>query len=82
MTNKVHILDVTNRDGVQTARIGLSKLQKTMINVYLSRLGIYQVEMGFPFSIQEKNYINANESLKSKGALKDLILEGWCRAVK
>lgn len=82
MTNKVHILDVTNRDGVQTARISLSKLQKTMLNLYLSRLGVYQVEMGFPFSIQEKNYINANESLKSKGALKDLILEGWCRAVK
>lgn len=82
MTKKVHILDVTNRDGVQTARIGLSKLQKTMLNVYLSRLGVYQVEMGFPFTLQEKNYINANESLKKKGALKDLILEGWCRAVK
>jgi homocitrate synthase NifV len=82
MTKKVYIIDVTNRDGVQTARISLSKLQKTMLNVYLSRLGVDQSEMGFPFSIQEKNYINANESLKEKGALKDLILEGWCRAVK
>ena len=54
MTPKIHILDVTNRDGVQTARISLSKLQKTMLNLYLSRLGIYQTEMGFPFTIQEK----------------------------
>lgn len=82
MKNKIHIIDVTNRDGVQTARIGLSKFQKTMLNIYLSRLGVHQVEMGFPFSIQEKNYINANESLKAKGALRDIILQGWCRAVK
>lgn len=82
MTPKIHILDVTNRDGVQTARIGMSKLQKTLLNLYLSRLGIYQVELGFPFALQEKNYINANESLKESGALRDLILEGWCRAIK
>lgn len=82
MAKKIHILDVTNRDGVQTARIGLSKLQKTMVNLYLSRLGVYQSEMGFPFTIQEQNYIKANESLKEKGALRDLILEGWCRGVR
>lgn len=82
MAKRIHILDVTNRDGVQTARISLSKLQKTMVNVYLSRLGVYQTEMGFPFSIQERNYIKANESLKEKGALRDLILEGWCRGVR
>jgi homocitrate synthase NifV len=82
MSRKIYIIDVTNRDGVQTARISLSKLQKTMLNMYLSRLGVHQVEIGFPFSLQEKNYINANESLKEKGALRDLILEGWCRAVK
>ena len=29
---KIYIIDVTNRDGVQTARLGLAKLQKTMIN--------------------------------------------------
>lgn len=82
MASKIHILDVTNRDGVQTARIGLSKLQKTMLNIYLSRLGIYQVELGFPFTKQEQNYINACEALKAKGALRKLVLEGWCRAVK
>jgi hypothetical protein len=31
---KIYLLDVTNRDGVQTSRICLSKLQKTMINWY------------------------------------------------
>ena len=45
--NKIYIIDVTNRDGVQTAFIGLSKLQKTMLNVYLSEMGVYQSEIGF-----------------------------------
>ena len=27
--NKIYILDVTNRDGVQISRLGLAKLQKT-----------------------------------------------------
>ena len=35
----IHFLDVTNRDGVQTARTGLSKFGKTMVNFYLGRLG-------------------------------------------
>ena len=30
---KIHFLDVTNRDGVQTSRAGLAKFGKTMINV-------------------------------------------------
>ena len=36
---KVYLLDVTNRDGVQTAKLGLSKLAKTMINMYLNEMG-------------------------------------------
>jgi len=28
MDNKIHIFDVTNRDGVQTSRLGLAKLEK------------------------------------------------------
>ena len=68
MTQKIHIIDVTNRDGVQTARVGMSKLQKTMLNLYLSRLGIYQTELGFPFSIQEKNYINDFVKFLDKGS--------------
>ena len=35
----IHFLDVTNRDGVQTARTGLSKFGKIMVNFYLGRLG-------------------------------------------
>ena len=49
----VHFLDVTNRDGVQTARTGLSKFGKTMINFYLGRLGVAQSEIGFPFLFHE-----------------------------
>ena len=30
---KIYIIDVTNRDGVQTAKLGLAKLQKTLINI-------------------------------------------------
>lgn len=36
---KIYILDVTNRDGVQTSRICLSKLEKTMINYLLNQMG-------------------------------------------
>ena len=40
--NIIRILDVTNRDGVQTSKLGLAKLQKTMINIYLNDIGVYQ----------------------------------------
>ncbi|HIE44308.1 MAG TPA: homocitrate synthase, partial [Candidatus Omnitrophica bacterium] len=78
---KIYIIDVTNRDGVQTSRLGLAKLQKTMINMYLDRMGVYQSEIGFPFTNHEINYINTNLELKSLGAFKSIILSGWCRAL-
>jgi homocitrate synthase NifV len=78
--NKIYIIDVTNRDGVQTAFIGLSKLQKTMLNVYLSEMGVYQSEIGFPALQHEWNYINANLELAKKGAMGEMRLQGWVRA--
>ena len=77
---KIHIIDVTNRDGVQTARLGLAKLQKTMINIYLNEMGVYQSEFGFPVTHHETNYLNANLELAEMGVLKPIILSGWCRA--
>lgn len=77
---RIYFIDVTNRDGVQTARISLSKFQKTMVNWYLSQLGIHQSEFGFPFVAHEANYITANLELARKGVFNNLILEGWCRA--
>jgi homocitrate synthase NifV len=77
----IYLIDVTNRDGVQTSRIMLSKLAKTMLNLYLDDMGIYQSEMGFPTLKHEMNYINANLDLAKKGVIKNLHLEGWCRAV-
>jgi len=77
--NKVYIIDVTNRDGVQTSRLGLAKLQKTMINIYLNEMGIYQSEFGFPFTNHEINYLKANMELAKMGVLKPIILSGWCR---
>ncbi|MBU0478545.1 homocitrate synthase [bacterium] len=79
--NKIYIIDVTNRDGVQTSRICLSKLQKTMINLYLNEMGIYQSEFGFPVTHHETNYLNANLELTKMGVLKPIILEGWIRAI-
>jgi len=78
---KIYIIDVTNRDGVQTPRICLAKLQKTMINMFLNEMGIYQSELGFPFTNHEVNYINANLELAEMGALQPIVLSGWCRAV-
>ncbi|PIU41842.1 MAG: homocitrate synthase [Candidatus Omnitrophica bacterium CG07_land_8_20_14_0_80_42_15] len=81
-TNKIYIIDVTNRDGVQTSRLGLAKLQKTMINMYLNDMGIYQSEFGFPVTHHETNYLNANIELAKLGVLKPIILSGWIRAIK
>lgn len=81
MKNRVFLIDVTNRDGVQTSRILLPKLSKTMLNIYLDDMGMYQSEVGFPTLKHEVNYINANLELAKAGAIKRLHLEGWCRAV-
>jgi homocitrate synthase NifV len=78
---KIYIVDVTNRDGVQTSRICLSKLQKTMINIYLDEMGIYQSEFGFPTTNHEINYLNANLELAKNKAIKRLRLSGWLRAI-
>lgn len=78
---KVHFLDVTNRDGVQTARTGLSKFGKTMVNFYLGRLGVRQSEIGFPFLFHEVPYVRAQVALEKAGAFGDLRLSGWCRGV-
>ena len=79
---KVYLIDVTNRDGVQTSRICLSKLQKTMINIYLNDMGVFQSEFGFPVTRHETNYLNANLDLVKKGALSSIKLEGWVRATR
>ncbi|MFH1441228.1 MAG: homocitrate synthase [Candidatus Omnitrophota bacterium] len=79
---KIYIIDVTNRDGVQTSRICLSKLEKTMINLYLNEMGVFQSEFGFPLTRHETNYLNANLDLVKKKALFPIRLEGWIRATK
>ena len=48
---KIHFLDVTNRDGVQTARTGLSKFGKTMVNFYLGQPRRGPVGDRFPFPL-------------------------------
>ena len=78
---QIHFLDVTNRDGVQTARTGLSKFGKIMVNSYLGRLGVAQSEIGFPFLFHEAPYVRACVALADAGAFGSLRLSGWCRAV-
>ncbi|MBU1006891.1 MAG: homocitrate synthase [Candidatus Omnitrophica bacterium] len=80
--NKIYIIDVTNRDGVQTSRLGLAKLQKTMMNILLNDMGVFGSEFGFPVTPHETNYLNANLKLARKGFLKPIILNGWVRAIK
>jgi citrate (Re)-synthase len=78
---KIYLIDVTNRDGVQTAKLGLSKLEKTMINIYLNEFGVWQSEFGFPTTQHEKNYLMANLELAQMGVLKPIRLGGWIRAI-
>ncbi len=80
--NIIYIIDVTNRDGVQTSRLGLAKLEKTLLNIYLDEMGIFQSEFGFPVTRHETNYLNANLELVEIGALKRIRLGGWLRAMK
>ena len=78
---KIYLLDVTNRDGVQTAKLGLSKLEKTLINIYLNEMGVFQSEFGFPTTRHESRYLQANLELAEMGVLQPIRLEGWIRAV-
>lgn len=78
---KIYLIDVTNRDGVQTARLGLSKLEKTMINIYLNDMGVFQSEFGFPTTRHEVNYLKANLELAEIGVITPLRLGGWIRAI-
>jgi len=82
MAGKIYFIDVTNRDGVQTARLSLSKLQKTMINIYLNEFGVFQSEYGFPTTTHETNYLRANLELARMGVLKPIRLSGWIRATE
>ena len=77
---KIYFIDVTNRDGVQTARLGLSKLEKTMINMYLNDMGVYESEFGFPTTKHEILYLQANLELADMGVLQPIRLAGWIRA--
>lgn len=81
MANLIRLIDVTNRDGVQTSRLGLAKLEKTIINLMLNEMGIYQSEFGFPTTRHEINYLNANLELAAMNVLAPIKLEGWIRAI-
>jgi len=78
---KIYFVDVTNRDGVQTSRLGLAKLQKTIINLMLDDMGITQSEFGFPTTMHELNYLNANLELVRRGIIRKTKLSGWMRAI-
>lgn len=81
MDNRIYFVDVTNRDGVQTSRLGLAKLQKTIINLMLDDMGITQSEFGFPTTRHEINYLNGNLELVEKNVIARTKLSGWMRAI-
>jgi homocitrate synthase NifV len=53
-----------------------------MINMYLNNMGVFQSEFGFPVTLHETNYLNANLELVKKGALSSIRLGGWIRATR
>ena len=79
--NLIYFVDVTNRDGVQTSRLGLAKLQKTIINLMLDDMGISQSEFGFPTTRHELNYLNGNLQLVDRGVITKTKLSGWMRGI-
>ncbi|MDD5700664.1 MAG: homocitrate synthase [Dehalococcoidales bacterium] len=78
---EIYLIDVTNRDGVQTAKLGLSKIEKTLINIYLNEMGIFQSEFGFPTTRHESLYLKANLELAAMGVIAPMRLGGWIRAI-
>ena len=72
----IKIVDVTNRNGVQTARLGLAKIEKTIINKYLNEFGVYMSECGFPATEHEWNYINGNVVFSQEG---DFLADAFSR---
>ena len=78
----IYFVDVTNRDGVQTSRLGLAKLQKTIINLMLDNVGITQSEFGFPTTRHEINYLNGNLELVDRGVITKTKLSGWMRGIE
>ncbi len=78
----IYFVDVTNRDGVQTSRLGLAKLQKTIINLMLDDAGITQSEFGFPTTKHEINYLNGNLELVDRGVISTVKLSGWMRGIQ
>lgn len=81
MSNKIYFVDVTNRDGVQTSRLGLAKLEKTIINLMLDDMGITQSEFGFPTTSHEINYLNGNLELVERNVITKTKLSGWMRGL-
>jgi len=77
----IYFIDVTNRDGVQTAKLGLSKIEKTILNIFLNEMGVFQSEFGFATTHHETNYLNANLELEKMGVLKPIRLGGWIQAI-
>lgn len=77
----IYFVDVTNRDGVQTSRLGLAKLEKTIINLMLNDMGITQSEFGFPTTKHEINYLNGNLELVERGIIAKTKLSGWMRSL-
>jgi homocitrate synthase NifV len=55
-------------------------LEKTLINIYLNDMGIFQSEFGFPATRHETNYLQANLELADMGVLQPIRLAGWIRA--
>ncbi|PWL74914.1 homocitrate synthase [Candidatus Gastranaerophilales bacterium] len=81
MSNRIYFVDVTNRDGVQTSRLGLAKLEKTIINLMLDDMGITQSEFGFPTTSHEINYLNGNLELVERNVITKTKLSGWMRGI-
>ena len=79
--HRIYFVDVTNRDGVQTSRLGLAKLQKTIINLMLDDMGITQSEFGFPTTKHEINYLNGNLELVERCFITTTKLSGCMRAI-
>ncbi len=80
VTMEFRIIDITNREGVQSPGVHLSRLARVMFLLGLDRCGITEAEIGFPVLRHDSSAIHAVLQLVHAGHLRSLVPYGWVRA--
>ncbi len=71
--DKVHLHDVTLRDGEQTARIAFTVDEKIFLAQQLDKLGVHSIEPGLPATPEDKEVIKTLSSMGLRAKIVPLV---------